>query len=149
MALYTDIFLDQGTTYSGKIPVLNKEGFAVDLSGYTARGQIRKHYSSNLATDFNAAIEDPSNGEVFVSLTPEQTSALKAGRHVWDVEVFNPDETTVLRIAEGQIHVTPRVTRSPYDYDASPAGPSDAECQAKILGHYVVKDWFYSNSIDL
>ena len=68
MALYTDIFLDQGSSYSGKIPVKNKEGFAIDLSGYAARGQIRKHYSSNLATDFNAVIEESASGEVFVAI---------------------------------------------------------------------------------
>jgi hypothetical protein len=48
-------------------------------------------------------------GEITLSLTPTQTSALKAGRYVYDVEMAAPHET--VRVMEGIITVTPEVTR--------------------------------------
>lgn len=114
MAEYTDLFVDQGSNFSTTIEVTNTNGLATDLTGYTARGQLRKSYTSTLPTNFTSTIDsDPTTGIVTISLSPAQTSDLKAGRYVYDVEVFiagSPEET-VLRISEGQVHVTPRVTQ--------------------------------------
>lgn len=110
MAQYTDIIIDQGSTYSGKIPVIGPNKLPVDLTGYDARGQIRKSYSSSTFVQFSTNIEDPTSGEVFISLTPTQTGEMKPGRYVFDVEVYNEDESDVIRICEGQAEITPRAT---------------------------------------
>jgi hypothetical protein len=114
MAEYTDIFVDQGSNFSTTIEVTDTNQSATDLTGYSARGEIRKSYTSSLAATFTADIDsDPTTGIVTISLTPTQTASLKAGRYVYDVEVYidNSPEETVLRISEGQIHVTARVTQ--------------------------------------
>jgi hypothetical protein len=114
MSEYTDLFVDQGSNFSSTIAVTNTNNLATDLTGYSARGQVRKSYTSETATNFTAAIDsDPTTGIVTISLSPTQTGSLKAGRYVYDVEVFIDDspETTVLRISEGQVHITPRVTQ--------------------------------------
>lgn len=112
MAQYTDITIDQGSSYSGKIPVVGVNKLAVNLSGFSARGQIRKSYSSSSAVLFNTEIdENPATGIVYISLTPDQTSSMKSGRYVFDVEIYNDDESNVIRISEGQVTVTPRVTK--------------------------------------
>lgn len=114
MAEYTDIFVDQGSNFSTTIEVTNTNQTPTDLTGYSSRGQVRKSYTSAIAATFTSSIDsDPTTGVVTISLSPAQTGSLKAGRYVYDVEVYIDDspESTVLRIKEGQIHVTPRVTQ--------------------------------------
>lgn len=119
MALYNDLIVDQGSNYNGKIPVFSKNGLPIDITGFSSRGQIRKNHMSLTAIDFTTQIDNPELGEVFISLTPEQTSLMKPGRYVFDVEIYNDDESNVIRIAEGQVEVTPRVTNA-YDLTNSP-----------------------------
>jgi hypothetical protein len=110
MATYSDIFIDQGSTYSSTISVKGDTGTPFVLTGYTARGQIRKSYGSTNAVAFATNINVPTSGNVGISLTAVQTRAMKPGRYVYDVEVYN---TTghVLRIAEGQVEISPASTR--------------------------------------
>lgn len=111
MAQYTDITIDQGSTYSGKIPVIGANKLPVDLTDFDARGQIRRSYSSLTSVNFSTSIDDPTSGEIFINLTPTQTGAMKPGRYVFDVEIYNADETDVIRVCEGQAEITPRATK--------------------------------------
>jgi hypothetical protein len=52
---------------------------------------------------------DALNGEVTLSLTATQTAALTAGRYVYDVELTIG--STVSRVIEGIVTVTPEVTK--------------------------------------
>jgi len=110
MATYSDIYIDQGSTYSSTIGVTNVDGTPFILTGYSARGQIRKSYNSQNATPFATNINVPSSGNVNISLTASQTRAMKSGRYVYDVEVYNAGGY-VLRIAEGQLEISPASTR--------------------------------------
>ena len=79
------------------------------MAGYSARGQIRKSYTSSTATDFSITINDSDT--LSASLTAAQTGALKPGRYVYDIEILSGDATPIVtRVVEGQIDVTPRVT---------------------------------------
>lgn len=108
MAAVRNIVIDQGTTYSLTIGLSNDDGSEKDLSDYTVSSQMRKSYYTNTYTSFTT---DKVNltGEVTISLTSAQTSALKAGRYVYDVEISSSSET--LRVLEGIVTVTPEVTR--------------------------------------
>jgi hypothetical protein len=110
MATYSDIFIDQGSTYFSTINVKNSNGLPYILTGYSARGQIRKTYSSLTAINFVTSINVPSSGNVSVSLTSTQTRAMKPGRYVYDVEIYNSGGG-VLRIAEGQVEISPAATK--------------------------------------
>jgi len=110
MAVVANIQLDQGSVFNSTIDVEDVNGNPASLSGYTARGQVRKTYSSSTAVDFTAAITDASNGKVAISLTDTQTGGMKPGRYVYDVEVLS-SSGAVTRIVEGQCEVMPRVTR--------------------------------------
>jgi len=111
MAQYSDIFVDQGSSYFATIPVLKSNGLPLDLTNYMVRGQVRRNYTATTYTNFTSAITDAEGGIITVSLTPAQTAALKAGRHLFDIEVYTVGDQDVKRIAEGQMHVTPRVTQ--------------------------------------
>jgi hypothetical protein len=110
MATYSNIYIDQGSTYSSVIDVNGSNGLPFNLTGYQSRGQIRKSYSASTKIDFVTNINDPATGKVNISLTATQTRAMKPGRYVYDVEVYNSGGN-VIRISEGQVEISPATTR--------------------------------------
>lgn len=108
MAGIQNLVIDQGTTFSVTINLTTDDGSEKDLTDYTVSSQIRKSYHTNTYTALTTSKIDLA-GEITLSLTPEQTSALKAGRYVYDVEISSSQET--VRVVEGIVTVTPEVTR--------------------------------------
>ena len=109
MAQVQNIYIDQGTTFSFTIAVSDQYGDVKDLSDYTAASQMRKSFYTNTAIDFTADVSSPLDGEVTISLTAEETSAIKAGRYVYDIEINSTEET--VRVLEGIVVVNPEVTK--------------------------------------
>lgn len=107
MALKANMVIDQGSTFASTIEILDENDEALDVTSYTARGQIRKHYSSTNAVSFTTSL---SNGSLVISLTANQTANMVAGRYVYDLELVDP-ANTVVRILEGIVTLTPEVTR--------------------------------------
>ena len=110
MASISNIFIDQGATFTTTVTVTDSNGDAVNLSGYSVAAQIRKTFLSSSATAFTASISNASSGEITISLTPTQTTALEAGRFVYDV-LITASGGTKTRVVEGQVTVNPSVTR--------------------------------------
>tara|TARA_B100001093_G_C26523351_1_gene882716 strand:+ start:274 stop:609 length:336 start_codon:yes stop_codon:yes gene_type:complete len=111
MAIYSNFTIDQGATFSADIDVTDADGDALNLTGYTVAGQMRKSYNSTTFTAFSSSVSNATGGVVNITLSASQTGALKAGRYVYDVEITASD-ATVTRVIEGQIEVTPGVTRA-------------------------------------
>ena len=118
MSQYEDFTLNQGADFSIQLELVDKNQAKKSLAGYTGKGQIRKTYSSSDsdAVTFAVVIPSPaSSGILNLQLTNAQTSAMKSGRYVYDVEISSNDSasnTLVERILEGQITVSPSVTRN-------------------------------------
>ena len=108
MASIANLYIDQGTNFSSTIAVANDDGTAFDLTGYTAKAQIRKTYSSTTAIDFVVVI---GTGQVTISLDDSVTAAMRAGRYVYDVTISNTTLSNTLRISEGIITINPGVSR--------------------------------------
>jgi hypothetical protein len=107
MATYSNIYIDQGSTYSSVIDVKDSNGLPLDLSDYQARGQIRKSYdSANATAIFAANMNQAALGKVTLYLSSAQTRAMKAGRYVYSVEIYN-NGGNVVRIADGQVEIIP------------------------------------------
>ena len=104
--------IDQGSTYSKSITVYENDGTTIqNLTGYTATSQLRRNYTSTAYTTILATIQTPAtNGIIVISLTDEQTAALKSGRYVYDLQITAADET-VTRVIEGVITIRPEVTK--------------------------------------
>jgi hypothetical protein len=111
MAVYSNLYIDQGSDFSSVVTVEDVLGQLFDLTNYSARGQIRKTYSSSNAINFSTSISNPQSGEILLELSSEQTRTMKAGRYVYDVEIFTTNDGEVIRVVEGQIMVNPEVTR--------------------------------------
>jgi len=110
MATVQNIYIDQGTTFSMTINLTNLDGTAKDLTDYTVAAQMRKSYYTNSYTAFTTEVDgDAEDGTVSMSLTAAQTSALKAGRYVYDLEATSSEET--IRVIEGIVTVTPEATK--------------------------------------
>ena len=110
MASISNIFIDQGATFTTTVTVTDANGDAVNLSGYSVAAKIRKTFLSSTATAFTATISNASSGEITISLSPTQTTALEAGRFVYDV-LITASGGTKTRVVEGQVTVNPSVTR--------------------------------------
>lgn len=111
MAVYANISIDQGSTFSSTVTVEGSDGLVFNLTGYTVRGQIRKSYTSTSFTAFTAAVLSAVNGTITVSLTAQQTLALAAGRYRYDVEVVQTSTGNVTRVVEGQVEISAGVTK--------------------------------------
>ena len=108
MATKANLVIDQGSTYSTVLTLTDEFGDSLLLNGMVANSQMRKSYTSSNATTFSTSI-DTQTGTITLSLSAAQTGALVAGRYVYDVEIQN--NTSVTRILEGIVTVTPQVTR--------------------------------------
>lgn len=109
MATKANITIDQGTTFSTTISLTDDNGDPINLTGYTGRSQMRKHYTSSNSHSFAVSLNS-EQGTVSLDMTPIQTANLVAGRYVYDVEVVS-GANVVSRIIEGIVTVTPEVTR--------------------------------------
>jgi hypothetical protein len=111
MAVYANLTIDQGSDYFTEITVEGGNGLAFDLTGYTARGQIRRTYSSLTAIPFTANVTDATSGQITIELGHTATSQMRSGRYVYDIEIVNSTNGEVTRVVEGQVELAPGVTR--------------------------------------
>jgi len=109
MAVKTNLIVDQGTTYTTSIDVIDDYGNLIDLTGYSAAAMMRKNYASSNATSF-VIVVNVSTSQVTLSLTANTTSNLVAGRYVYDCELTDTDGK-ISRLVEGIVTITPQVTR--------------------------------------
>jgi hypothetical protein len=109
MATKANLVIDQGTTYSTDINLTDENGDPLNLSGYSANSQIRKHYTSSNSVVFSTTI-NATAGVITLALSANQTSNIVSGRYVYDIELTDVSNS-VSRIVEGIVTITPQVTR--------------------------------------
>jgi hypothetical protein len=109
MARKTRIVIDQGTDFSKVIDVKSGNA-AFDLTGYTVAAQ-RKNYASTTPTATFTATHNDALGQVTLSLANSITAALQPGREMFDVEITST-AGLITRVAEGEVSVTPGITRA-------------------------------------
>lgn len=112
MAAYVELYMDQGATFNNVINITDDmTNVSVNLSNYTVRSQMRRsYYSINASAQIVCSITDASNGEITMSMAASNTSNIKAGRYLFDLETEDGNGN-VTRVLEGIITVTPQVTR--------------------------------------
>lgn len=110
MAAYTELNLEQYATFSTTVNVLDSNGDALNLYGYSASSQIRKSYYSSTANNFTATVTGNANGEITLSMTSANTGALTPGRYLYDL-LITSEGGTKTRVIEGIVNVLPGVTQ--------------------------------------
>ena len=102
--------IEQGTTFS-RVLTLQENGSAMNLTGYSVASQMRStHDSSSIVATFSGSVTNASSGQLTLSLTNSQTSAIEEAIYVYDVEITS-GAGAVTRILQGTVTVTPEVTR--------------------------------------
>ena len=87
MAVYVNnITINTGAYFYRDYYLDNSNGTPLDLTGYSAASQIRKHPDSlNAAASMNVGFIDRTNGHIRVSLASTVTETIKPGRYAWDI----------------------------------------------------------------
>jgi len=105
----------QGATYNHVVELRDVDGSLKDLTGYTAKMQIRPVASSPVLilelTNTNGRLAmGGAFGTVTIQLTALETSVLSFDSAVYDLEITAPD-TTVTRILSGTVLLSPNITK--------------------------------------
>ena len=111
MAAIANLKIDQGASFSSDVTVTNSDGNVTDLTGYTTEAKMAKSYgASDSVTITSALASDPTTGVIELTLNDTQTGALDApARYVYDVYITKTADSTVTRVIEGVITVSPEV----------------------------------------
>lgn len=112
MAAYVELYMDQGATFNNTLNITDDLTNAkVNIQGYSVSSQMRRsYYSANASANIVCTITDAANGTILMSLGAANTTNIKAGRYLFDVETVDTNGVTS-RILEGIITVTPQITR--------------------------------------
>ena len=128
-AVYVNnITIDSGEDFSQDFTLLESGGKLVDLTNYSAKGQLRKHADSRTAITFQIGFIDRTKGKIELNIPRWTTSLLKSGRYVYDVMVTKPNGTKEM-VLEGTALVRPGVSKSS---EYSTPGSDDRTCIAVI-----------------
>ena len=115
MAGKYDFVIEQGATFDRSLTYKDPAGTPLNLTGYTARMQIRSGVSSptvllELTSANGRLVIDPLVGGITIYLEPVDTEGVMWKRGVYDLEIEAPD-TSVTRLIEGNIELSREVTR--------------------------------------
>jgi len=111
-----DIDLEQGSTYSTVFTYTDSNGAAVNLTGFTARMQVRSVYSVtgpaiSLTTNGGGGIVlGGAAGTVTVTVSATVSASLVPKNYVYDIELVSSGGV-VTKLIRGKMKVLPEVTR--------------------------------------
>jgi hypothetical protein len=111
-----DIDLEQGSTYSTVFTYTDSNSAAVNLTGFTARMQVRSVYSVtgpaiSLTTNGGGGIVlGGAAGTVTVTVSATVSASLVPKNYVYDIELVSSGGV-VTKLIRGKMKVLPEVTR--------------------------------------
>ena len=101
--------LDQGATFEKTITAKNTASGNVTISSGTTSAKLRQStYSGNNIHTFTTST---SGSNVTISMTATNTANVAAGQYEYDIEYTQSDATTVERLAQGIVTVSPESTK--------------------------------------
>lgn len=106
--------MEQGSTFTRSITYKDSNDTAIDLSGYTARMQLRKNIDDSttlieLTTSNGRITLGGVAGTVTISISAADTAALNPVEGVYDLELVTGD--TVEKLLAGTFTIQREVTR--------------------------------------
>ena len=105
-----NFILEQGATFN-RILTVKENNSAMNLTNYTVASKMRStHDSGTVVGTFTCTISDATAGEITMQMTNSTTAAIEEGIYVYDLEI-TASTGAVTRILQGQVTVTPEVTR--------------------------------------
>jgi len=106
-----NLIIDQGSDFALDL-VIKQSGTALNLANYSGRAQLRTtHSASSASATFTVTITNASEGALKMQLPGNTSKLLAAGQYVYDLEIFTANDSIVKRIIQGDVTLTPEVTR--------------------------------------
>jgi hypothetical protein len=110
-----DFYIEQGATFNRTIVWKDSSEDPVNLTGYTARMQVRKTVNSDttilsLTTENGKIALGGALGTITLTLAPADTETLESFCGVYDLELKSGSDF-VTRLLEGQVTISREVTR--------------------------------------
>lgn len=109
MTTTTNFEIQQGSTFSRNMTIVDSDKLPLNLTSYTLTGQLRKNYNSVEFVAFTIIVTNAASGKITISLNSTITNNLLFPKYVYDVEVSG--NGNVYRILEGVITISPNATR--------------------------------------
>lgn len=109
-ALDYDITIEQGARYRLAVPVFDPEGAALDVTGWSLRGQIRLSHNSPDPVYSLTGVLSTSGSTVLLDIPGDDSVTWMWREGVYDVELIDPDAHTT-RLLQGRVLVSPETTR--------------------------------------
>jgi len=104
-----NLVIDQGCTFEKVITAQNTTSGNVTISTGTCAAKMRQStYSGNNIHSFSTSV---TGSNVTISMTATNTANVAVDQYVYDVEYTQSDETTVERVCQGIITVSPESTK--------------------------------------
>ena len=115
-AVEVDLLIEQGTDYAQSLRRRDAAGALIDLSGFTARMQVRQSVSStivllNLTTENGGLVINGVAGELTIVIRDDQTIGVSWRRGRYDIELISP-LGRISRLAFGRVELSREVTRA-------------------------------------
>jgi len=99
-----------GETFSASFTCLDSAGVAVNLTGYTARAQVRSTPTSTaILLNLAPTIPTPANGIIVINVA---TAGIAAGIYYWDLVLDLPSSAGTIFITGGTFKFRNLVTRA-------------------------------------
>lgn len=106
-----NLVIDQGSDFALDL-VIKEAGTALNLSNYSGRAQLRTSVdASSASASFSVTVTNAANGALKMQLAAATSAALTAGQYVYDLEIYTANDSIVKRIIQGNVTLTPEVTR--------------------------------------
>ena len=110
-AVTYNLIIDQGSDFALDL-VIKQGGTALNLTNYTGRAQLRTSVdASSASATFSVTVTNAANGALKMQLPAATSSGISAGQYVYDLEIFTANDSIVKRIIQGDVTLTPEVTR--------------------------------------
>lgn len=105
-----NILIQQGATFNLSVIMKDGYGAVTDLSGYTARSQIREKVDSPTPlVTITCSIPTPQNGRILMTIPAATTTALNYKSAVYDLEIEK--DGVIDRVLQGNAVLSKEVTR--------------------------------------
>ena len=105
-----NITIDQGATFSLNVRAVDSSNNNIFASATLAEAQLRETAQSSTVLATFACSFAANNASIDISLTPEQTQALRTKSMHWDLKVTWPDKELFIRYGRATLNFT--VTRN-------------------------------------
>ena len=115
MAGTYNITIEQGSTFTRSLTMTDSNGDAFNLTGYSARMQIRQTYGSKIIATSEGASPTitldvtPLDGIIEITMTATETAKLSTLNAIYDLEIEK--DGVVTRILEGTVTLSREVTK--------------------------------------